>query len=106
MPIRTLLTSLLALVAIPLMSHAQGQPRLTVPVGLQLYSLRAQFQADGVDKTLDRVKALGFKYVELAGTYGKTPTEFKAALDARGLIAVSGHIGFDRWEKEPEAAAK
>jgi sugar phosphate isomerase/epimerase len=105
MLMRTVL-AMVALSVVPMMAIAQGQPRLTVPVGLQLYSLRAQFQADGVDKTLDRVKALGFKYVELAGTYGKTPAEFKAALDARGLVAVSGHIGFDRWEKEPEAAAK
>lgn len=98
--------AVVALLVVPMMAVAQDQPRLSVPVGLQLYSLRNQFQADGVEKTLDRVKALGFKYVELAGTYGKTPAEFKAALEQRGLVAVSGHIGFDRWEKEPEAAAK
>ncbi len=79
---------------------------MKAPVGLQLYSLRNQFQAEGVDKTLDRVKAWGFKYVELAGTYGKTPEEFRKALDARGLVAVSGHIGFDKWDADPEAAAK
>jgi sugar phosphate isomerase/epimerase len=98
--------AMVALLVVPMMVMAQDQPRLLVPVGLQLYSLRNQFQADGVEKTLDRVKGFGFKYVELAGTYGKTPVEFKAALEARGLVAVSGHIGFDRWEKEPEAAAK
>jgi sugar phosphate isomerase/epimerase len=88
------------------MTRAQEQPQLKVPVGLQLYSLRTQFQADGVDKTLDKVKALGFKYVELAGTYGKSPADFKAALARRGLIPVSGHIGFDQWEKDPQATAK
>jgi sugar phosphate isomerase/epimerase len=96
----------LVLLGIPMMALGQDQPKLSVPVGLQLYSLRSQFQADGVDKTLDRVKEFGFKYVELAGTYGKTPAEFKAALEARGLVAVSGHIGFDRWAADPEAAAK
>jgi sugar phosphate isomerase/epimerase len=106
MPIRTLLTSLLALLAVPVMTNAQEQqPQLKVPVGLQLYSFRNLFTAEGVDKTLDRVKDLGFKYVELAGTYGKTPEQFKAALEQRGLTAVSGHIGFDRWEKDPEGAA-
>jgi len=107
MPTRSLFTSLLALVAIPLMSHAQAEkPQLKVPVGLQLYSLRDQFKADGVDKTLDKVKELGFKYVELAGTYGKTPEEFKAALEKRGLVPVSAHFGFDLWEKDPEGTAK
>jgi sugar phosphate isomerase/epimerase len=95
-----------ALLVVPMMAIAEDRPKLAVPVGLQLYSLRSQFQAEGVEKTLDRVKGWGFKYVELAGTYGKRPAEFKAALEARGLVAVSGHIGFDRWEKEPEAAAK
>jgi sugar phosphate isomerase/epimerase len=106
MPTRSLLTSFLALLAIPLMTTAQDNPQLKVPVGLQLYSLRTQFQADGVDKTLDKVKELGFKYVELAGTYGKTPTEFKAALEKRGLVPVSAHFGFDLWEKDPEGTAK
>ena len=47
----------------------EAKPMLKAPVGLQLYSLRTQFQAEGVPKTLDRVKEMGFKYVELAGTY-------------------------------------
>src|SRR5215217_4537841 len=107
MPTRTtLLSSLFAFLALPLMTRAQEQPQLKVPVGLQLYSLRNQFTADGVDKTLDKVKAFGFKYVELAGTYGKSPTEFKAALEERGLTALSGHFGFDLWEKDPEGTAK
>lgn len=75
------------------------------PVGLQLYSLRNQFKKD-VPGTLDLVKTMGFKYVETAGTYGKSPGEFKKMLDARGLVAIGGHFGFDRYEKEPDAVAK
>src|SRR5215212_6385597 len=97
---RMIVLSVVALLGNSMMAVAQDQPKLSAPVGLQLYSLRNQFQAEGVDKTLDRVKALGFKYVELAGTYGKTPAEFKAALDARGLVAISGHIGFDKWDAD------
>jgi sugar phosphate isomerase/epimerase len=41
------------------------------------------------------VKGFGFKYVELAGTYGLTPEQFKAQLDARGLKAVAGHFPFE-----------
>lgn len=66
------------------------------PIGLQLYSLRAQFAKD-VSGTLDKVKALGFTNVELAGTYGLTAEQFKALLDARGLKAVSAHFPFDQF---------
>ena len=68
-------------------------------VGLQLYSLRDQFAKD-VPGTLDKVRAFGFKNVELAGTYGLTPEKFKAELDARGLRAVAGHFPFDRYRKD------
>jgi sugar phosphate isomerase/epimerase len=75
------------------------------PVGLQLYSLRNQFAKD-VPGTLDLVKKMGFKYVETAGTYGKSAEDFKKMLDERGLVAIGGHFGFDRYEKDPEAVAK
>lgn len=75
------------------------------PVGLQLYSLRNQFKQD-VPGTLDQVAKFGFKYVELAGTYGKSPEDFKKELEAKGLVAIAGHFGFDRYEKDPEGVAK
>ena len=81
---------------------AQDKPVLKAPVGLQLYSLRTQFQAEGVPKTLDRVKNLGFKYVELAGTYNVAPDKFKAMLDERGLTAIAGHFAWDRFKSDPD----
>jgi sugar phosphate isomerase/epimerase len=70
--------------------------------GLQLYSVRAQMQKD-VPGTLAEVRSWGIKFVELAGTYGMPPVEFKQHLDAAGLEAVSGHFSFDEWSKDPEA---
>jgi sugar phosphate isomerase/epimerase len=84
---------------------AQDKPQVKAPVGLQLYSLRTQFQAEGVAKTLDRVKAMGFKYVELAGTYNLPADKFKAMLDERGLVAISGHFPYDRFKNEPDKVA-
>ena len=81
---------------------AQDKPVLKAPVGLQLYSLRTQFQAEGVPKTLDRVKGLGFKYVELAGTYNVAPDKFKTMLDERGLTAIAGHFAWDRFKSDPD----
>jgi sugar phosphate isomerase/epimerase len=75
------------------------------PVGLQLYSLRAQFTANGVPKTLDTVKQFGIKYAELAGTYNLTPDQLKAQLAGRGIKAVSAHFPYKRFKDEPEAVA-
>jgi len=75
------------------------------PVGLQLYSLREQFKKD-VSGTLDEVKGFGFKYVELAGTYGLTPADFKAQLSSRGLKAIAAHFGYDEYRNDPEAIAR
>lgn len=66
------------------------------PTGLQLYSLRDVFKEKGVGPTLDMVEAWGFKYVEVAGTYGMTTTEFRKELDQRGLIAIGSHFPYER----------
>jgi sugar phosphate isomerase/epimerase len=75
------------------------------PIGLQLYSLRDQFAKD-VPGTLDLVKNVGIKNVELAGTYKLKPEDFKAQLDARGLVAVSGHFPYERFRDDPEGVAR
>lgn len=71
------------------------------PVGLQLYSLRDEFKKD-VRRTLDLVQSYGFLYVELAGTYGWLPRDFRAALLERGLVPIAGHFSYERWRDEPE----
>lgn len=75
------------------------------PVGLQLYSLRADFTRN-VPATLDKVKGFGIRDVELAGTYNLSPEKFKEMLDARGLRPVSMHFPYDRYASEPEAVAR
>lgn len=75
-------------------------------VGLQLYSLRDSFGKD-VEGSLDKVKNLGFKYVELAGgTYGKDTEEFKKMLANRGLVMVAGHFDYNKFKDDPEGIAK
>jgi sugar phosphate isomerase/epimerase len=75
------------------------------PVGLQLYSLRADF-ANDVSGTLKKVRGMGFKYVELAGTYNLSPAQFKEALDANGLVAVAGHFPYERFRDDAEGIAR
>jgi sugar phosphate isomerase/epimerase len=75
------------------------------PLGLQLYSLRADFTKN-VDMGLDLTKGFGFKDVELAGTYNLTPEQLRAKLKERGLNPVSGHFPYAQFKKDPEAIAK
>lgn len=75
------------------------------PVGLQLYSLRAEFTRN-VPATLDKVKSFGIRDVELASTYNLSPEKFKGMLDERGLRPVSAHFPFDRYASDPEGAAR
>ncbi|MBC8877187.1 MAG: sugar phosphate isomerase/epimerase [Planctomycetes bacterium] len=72
------------------------------PTGLQLYSLRNVFKDKGVAATLDMVEQWGFKYVEVAGTYGMSTKEFKAELDKRGLVAIGSHFPFNRLKDDVE----
>ena len=75
------------------------------PIGLQLYSLRADF-GKNVDMALDEAKDFGFKEVELAGTYNMAPEKFRAELEKRGLKAISGHFPYAQFKKDPESIAK
>jgi sugar phosphate isomerase/epimerase len=75
------------------------------PIGLQLYSLRAQFAKD-VPATLDEVKSFGFKYAELAGTYGWTPEKFKEGLQQRGIQPISGHFPYEKYRDDVESVVK
>ena len=94
-----------AVLAIGISARA-GEGSFEGSLGLQLYSLRAQFMSDGVPATLDKVKAFGFKNVELAGTYNLPPDKFLSLLAERGLKAVSGHFSYDKLKTDPEGVAR
>jgi sugar phosphate isomerase/epimerase len=98
----TLLASLsLAAVAAPV---GVG-PSFKGPVGLQLYSLRDQFAKD-VPGTFAKVERLGFKEVELAGTYNLAPEKFREQLEAHGLRPISNHFPYERFRDDAEGVAR
>ena len=68
-------------------------------LGLQLWSLHAQFKQD-VTSTLATVRSFGFTTVETAGTYGLTAGEFRSRLDAHGLVPVSAHFSYEQLAKD------
>jgi sugar phosphate isomerase/epimerase len=81
-------------------SHEQRRDRVPPDrISIQLYTLRDQLNVD-LDGTLAALRDIGYTRVEHAGFVGRTVEEFKAALDAHGLWASSGHVSipqpFDR----------
>jgi sugar phosphate isomerase/epimerase len=73
------------------------------PLGIQLWSLRAQMTA-GLPSGMAQVKSLGFTRVETAGTYNHTAKEMKALIDANGLKVVGCHIPYERLQTDLDGA--
>ena len=67
--------------------------------GLQLYSLRDIYKTDAAG-ALDKVKGFGITQVETYNNPTPAPADLRKLLDARGLTAISGHFGYDTFEKD------
>jgi sugar phosphate isomerase/epimerase len=66
-------------------------------VGVQLYTVRDQMK-DDFDDTIARVAAVGYKEVEFAGYFGRTPQQVRAVLDKNGLSAPATHVQYDELD--------
>lgn len=65
---------------------------MSLPIALQLYTVRDTLTAD-LEGTLKKVAQIGYKNVEIAGTYGKTAAEFRTLLNSFGLTPIGMHAG-------------
>ena len=63
----------------------------TLPIGLQLYSVRDAMEKD-FKGTLQQVKAMGYDGVEFAGLFNNTPEQVKAWCEEIGLNPISAHV--------------
>lgn len=92
--------------AIPLPRHASS--RKLDRIGLQLYTVRGAMARD-VDSTLARVAEIGYREVEFAGYFDRTPAAVKAALASAGLDAPANHVPYetlaDGWDEVLATAA-
>jgi sugar phosphate isomerase/epimerase len=70
---------------------AQHTGRRIAPIGLQLYTVRADLARD-FEGTLEQVAGIGFREVELAGDFGRSPQSLRALLDRLGLVAPAAHL--------------
>jgi sugar phosphate isomerase/epimerase len=78
----------------PLGAGAQTYGGKTIPIGVQLWTVRDDFAADP-ERTLAKLATLGFKGVEFYTAFpgGRDAKAMRAILDKAGLKAVGYHIG-------------
>lgn len=76
-------------------------------IGVQLYTVRDAMKED-FDGTLAKVAAAGYREVEFAGYFGRSPKDVKASLDRAGLVSPSAHFDNsylgDKWSGVLDAA--
>ncbi len=70
-------------------------------VGVQLFSVK-NAMAEDFDGTLQKIKDMGYEYVEFAGYFGRTAEEIKAILDRLGLKCISVHQGLDFFDGDAQ----
>ena len=92
-----------ALSAAPLVAGIGGLRAFSGRPGVQLYTVR-DAMAEDADRTLATLAEIGYREVELAGTYGMTPAAFRRSLDAAGLRAVSGHVDYPQERGDVQRA--
>ncbi len=66
-------------------------------VGVQLYTVRDQMKAD-FEGTIAKVASIGYKEVEFAGYFDRTPQQVRAVLEKNGLSAPSTHVQYDELD--------
>lgn len=70
-------------------------------LAVQLYTLRHRLEVE-LEPTLAALAEAGVREVELAGFYGRSPAEMRAALDDADLVACAGHVPLEGFEDAPE----
>jgi sugar phosphate isomerase/epimerase len=77
-----------ALAALPLAASAQRKP---IPIGVQLYSVRA-IASKELPRSLAAIKKIGYDGVEFSGFYGHDAKTLRQMLDDHGLRCAGAHV--------------
>jgi sugar phosphate isomerase/epimerase len=104
---RTFLEILTAAAVLPRQLSWAGDEHRIEKLGLQLYTVRDQMKAD-FDGTIAKVASIGYKEVEFAGYFGRTPERVRAVIDRNGLTSPSCHVEYavlsDKWPSVIESS--
>ena len=68
-------------------------------IGLQLYTVRRDLEKD-FEGTLAQVAEVGFREVETAGLFGRSPKDARSTLERNGLSAPSMHVDLPEIQKD------
>jgi len=71
-----------------------GKSKRKIPLGLQLYSVRAECEKD-LPGTIKAVAGIGYQGVEFAGYYDYSAKDLRKLLDDNGLQCCGSHTQFD-----------
>ena len=74
---------------------------MSLPIALQVYSVRKDAQAD-LRATLEEIKKMGYDGVEFAGFHGHSAEEVKKMCDEIGLVPISAHETYRDMAADPE----
>ena len=99
----TLRCSILAFVLLAA-GELRADPSTLFKPGVVSYTYRDKFAKD-LPGTLDLIKGLGMTDIEFSNLFGKTATEIRKELDARGMTCSSFGTGFDDCMKKPDEVA-
>lgn len=76
-------------------------------IGVQLYTVRDDLAKD-FEGTIAKVAAIGFKEVEFAGYFNRTPEQVSGVLKKNGLTSPAAHVDYaslgDKWPGVLDAA--
>lgn len=61
-------------------------------IGIQMYTVRDQLTAN-FEGTVEKIAQIGYRNLEFAGYYNRTPEQVRALLDRVGAVSRSSHIG-------------
>ncbi len=73
------------------------------PIGIQLYTMRSLLPGN-FDGTLRALAEIGYREVEFAGYFDRTPAAVRQAVTRAGLTAPSAHLDFARLENRWQRA--
>lgn len=80
-------------------AHAKGRH---IPPGIQLWTVKGDMAKDPVG-TLKALGRMGFKRVEAAGWYDRTPAQYRKMVQDAGLECVSAHYGLGDLIKDADS---
>ena len=86
------------------MESVGAQGKFSVPMGLEIYSLRAEAEKD-LPATLALIRKFGFTEVEGGDFYGRSAAEFRKLLDGNGLKLTSMMAAYDRLNRDINSVA-